>query len=604
MKKLKYLFLALIYLMFVLVTGCSGEVAPAKREAAPPKHKVILLGVDGLTEKVVNRLLRQKKLKNFQYLREHGSYGRIASIDPTASPALWTSMATGKKREEHGIINFEIPDQAGHNIAANSSHRKTKAIWNILSENNLQVGTIGYFTTWPVETVNGFMISDASIYPINKGFYPDYIQDIMKDVLAPYYNYDLNKLNEFAKISSAEQFKYFTPKLFKLLDKFGAELINDYQQLKNKQTYNNVRWKQYLEFFKSHRSVAEAIMDAAFVDHVRFEYAKKLYRNDLDFFALYLKGPDIVSHHNWGYYEPGSKTNPQDIRYYKDIIPNYYMFIDRVLGYFLQAADSDTIIILLSDHGFKKRQNALLFDLNKILNTMGYLDYGAEKQIKKDKIFDAKDYWWRDVRQRRLHVNLNHIYPNRNPAEDDLKLKQIASQLALIKVENTPLFEQIDFYPKKRSGLYLIKVDINKVFYKQSFSEGHPRLEESRIIINNRAYPLSRYFEYSLNEGQHATHDGVIKIMGPIIRPHNLIKGFSVLDVTPTVLRILNLPVGADMAGAVPTAIFTPEFLLTHPVRYIKSYDEINQPLKPTIPEKSPVDDKIKNQLRSLGYIQ
>jgi predicted AlkP superfamily phosphohydrolase/phosphomutase len=611
----------IFFLSCILLTFPSYSAGKSTPKAFSAKYKVILLGADGLTNSVIERLLKQNKLKNIRFVRSHGSYGRITSLDPIISPAIWTSIATGKKPKDHGIEHFRIKNDKGRMIVTNRFHRKTKTLWNILSENQMKVGMVGYFTTWPVEKVNGFMISDISVFPIDKGFYPPQIQDVIKEVLEPYIDYDLNHMDEIAPITLIEQLKYFTPRMLTYLDKLGSELTTGYLGLKSNTTYSTNESKQYSEFLKRNKTIYRVI-EAYLNDNIKYEYAKRMYKNDIDFFSLFLKGPDIASHKAWRYYEPDQDTPRSEIEAYKNIIPSYYVFVDKVLGYFLRVADQNTIIILVSDHGFKKTLR-LLIDINKVLNTMGYLYYDSDRKIKGDKIFDDRIFWGRHIQFRRLHVNLNNIYPNRDPNQDELKMKQIVSQLAAVSVGEFKLFSKINYYPGEHaglseklrnkfyeeadykpettSGLYSIEAFINKAFYTFDFMNNSGL--NGTIAINQRYYPLKNYFKL-INDSEHSLHDGVIHFMGPIIKSGNLIKGLSVLDVTPAILKILDMPVGADMAGITPTGIFKPEYLIEHPTRHIKSYDEINRPLQKTAPQKSPLEHKTAEQLRALGYIQ
>lgn len=623
MKALHYLIFILFCAILVFSVSYSRQNAPDNTpKDTPARQKVIMLGVDGFSEKVITELLQQKRLRNIQVLRKSGSYGRITSINPIFSPSIWTSIATGKKREDHGIVHFQIKDEKGRMMVTNNSHRKTKTLWNILSDHQMRSGLLGFFNTWPVEKINGFMISDLSIYPIENGCYPTQIEEVMKDVLAPYINYDSNRLNEFSQMPFEEEVKYFTPNMFKLLDQIGSQLINNYMEIKNKRIYSENEPEQYRDFFQNNELI-EQVVFAYFVDLIRFEYAKRLYNKNLDFFFLYLRGADIISHTSWQYYKPAPGTTGADIESYKDIIPNYYDFVDRVLGYFLEKADQNTTLILISDHGFKKKR-ALFFKINKILNILGYLDYGPDGEVKRDKIFDDRFKWERFVKFRRLHVYLSNLYPGRNTSQDEAKMKQIVDQLSAIRVGNLKLFEKINYYPGKHnslsplrkrklyknanenpqlaSGLYSIEAFVNGIFFSPDIQDD-PQFMDRTITIKGRSYPLKDCFEH-VHIGWHSLNDGIVYFLGPSIKPNYLIKGFSVLDVTPAILNILDMPIGADMAGGVPIGIFKPEFLIQHPIYFIKSYDEINQPLAKTTPQKSPVEHKTKDQLRALGYIQ
>jgi predicted AlkP superfamily phosphohydrolase/phosphomutase len=76
-----------------------------------------------------------------------GAAGQIATLHPPLSPMLWTSIATGKRPFKHGIHGFTepAPDGGGIRPITNLS-RKCKALWNILSQNDLRsTGGFGMF---------------------------------------------------------------------------------------------------------------------------------------------------------------------------------------------------------------------------------------------------------------------------------------------------------------------------------------------------------------------------------------------------------------------------------------------------------------------------
>jgi arylsulfatase A-like enzyme len=73
-----------------------------------------------------------------------------------------------------------------------------------------------------------------------------------------------------------------------------------------------------------------------------------------------------------------------------------------------------------------------------------------------------------------------------------------------------------------------------------------------------------------------------------------------VIDVPPTVLRAIGLPVAADFAGQTMTEIFTDAFLESHPAQTIPTWGE---PIEGEN-RASDVDEKLLDQLRALGYIE
>ncbi len=67
--------------------------------------------------------------------------------------------------------------------------------------------------------------------------------------------------------------------------------------------------------------------------------------------------------------------------------------------------------------------------------------------------------------------------------------------------------------------------------------------------------------------------EGVIFFLGKDIAPDRNITEMHIIDVTPTLLHYLGLPVGKDMDGVVNSAVFAKEFK-SEPVLYISSYEE------------------------------
>lgn len=67
----------------------------------PPK-RVVLLGWDGATWKIISYMLAKGEMPNLRRLLEYGAAGMLQT-DVAISPISWTTIATGKSRENHGI---------------------------------------------------------------------------------------------------------------------------------------------------------------------------------------------------------------------------------------------------------------------------------------------------------------------------------------------------------------------------------------------------------------------------------------------------------------------------------------------------------------------
>ncbi len=126
---------------------------------------------------------------------------------------------------------------------------------------------------------------------------------------------------------------------------------------------------------------------------------------------------------------------------------------------------------------------------------------------------------------------------------------------------------------------------------KVDLVERWQRGEQIRTIEGNKNVPWD-----------HAI-DGVYIMAGPgIIAGHEGPRA-SVVDVTPTLLAYLGIPVGEDMDGAPIRGLFEREFEGEHPVQYVATH-ETGEPRGDDTPLESPIDEGIKEKLRSLGYIE
>jgi len=241
------------------------------------------------------------------------------------SPSIWTSMATGKTPQKHGITNFAIYDEKLQEIVPyRSYHRKVKAIWNILSEKNRSVGIVNYMVTNPVEKVNGFMISHEF-----RKTYPETLMAALEkldtslpekfpytdDILADYY-YELNMLEVFSRYL-----------------------------MKNKPVDFFCLYLQKLDW----------------IQHNFWKYME----------------PEKFTDEVWG-------LTPEDISKYGTAIEDYYQAVDETLiGSLLENIDDDTIVIIASDHGFRPSKLAfsLSVDINRILEKAGLLHYKKDGNI-------------------------------------------------------------------------------------------------------------------------------------------------------------------------------------------------------------------------------
>ena len=143
--------------LLLAATACGG--------ASPGRGRVVVLGLDGVDPETVDLLVGEGKLPHFARLRQEGAYGRLHSERPLLSPIIWTTIATGKTPDVHGIGHFvAVNPQTGEELPVTSQMRKVKALWNIASEAERRVAVVGWWATWPAEQVRGEIVSDHTCY--------------------------------------------------------------------------------------------------------------------------------------------------------------------------------------------------------------------------------------------------------------------------------------------------------------------------------------------------------------------------------------------------------------------------------------------------------
>ena len=140
--------------------------------------KVLVVGLDGLEPKLVERLLRLGQLPNMARLQQRGGYARIATTDPAQTPVAWSTFATGVNPGGHGIFDFLRRDpktylpQLGLNRYQQKNSlvpprvvnlRRGQTVWQVLSDAGVPSVVLRCPCTYPPDEIHGRMLSGMGV---------------------------------------------------------------------------------------------------------------------------------------------------------------------------------------------------------------------------------------------------------------------------------------------------------------------------------------------------------------------------------------------------------------------------------------------------------
>lgn len=309
--------LLVVALLLATLSACSRHPPHATRMAS----KILVVGIDGLEPSLLDHLLKTDRLPTFRALIDSGSLTSIDCVVGTTSPVVWTTVATGVAPREHGITGFEV-----NGVPVASTLRSRPAFWNILSTFDIPVMTIGWMVTWPAETDGGTIVSDRAHW----GNFPAKVvpEDVIDTDQYRYRpaNYPLSFLSRFTNFP-------FNPE-FAALPKESP----DY-------TINFLLRRRLIDIYARDTIYASIALDL-------------LDQTQPDLLAVYFQGVDYVSHGFWQFMEPepfreeGWSVSSESAQQLGKIIPSYYEYVDELVGRILKKVDDETLVILLSDHGF------------------------------------------------------------------------------------------------------------------------------------------------------------------------------------------------------------------------------------------------------------
>ena len=316
-------------LALTVVLGC-GRGSPPDTSPQPP---LVVVAVDGLEWDVLLPLVRAGRLPHLAALMERGSWGLLETFQPTLSPVVWTTIATGKSPAEHGIAGFTLLAD-GERRLYQSGDRRTKAIWNIASEHEKRVAVIGWWASWPAEAVNGVCVTQRSALTggLAKG---GLLAGLERQVFPP----ERGPWVQAALESTEAELDPLRARLFGVApEKVGAL---------EARLYEHCLWSVRADRAYA-RLAAELLAE----------------EEPWDFLAVYLGSPDVIGHRFWRYRQPELFEHPPGaaaVEACGDWIERNAVWIDEQIGELARLAGERANLVVLSDHGMRAWQRSGTF---------------------------------------------------------------------------------------------------------------------------------------------------------------------------------------------------------------------------------------------------
>ena len=455
-------------------------------------EKVFIFGIDGaMPECIFEEWIDE--LPTIKKLMQQGCYAKLNSSIPPLSGAAWTSIVTGKSPSDTGIFEYIYRRNYSYNDfhVITSNNIKEKTIWQIASNKKSIICFVPL--TWPIKPFDGILIS---------GF-----------MTPPGFEIEFTNPKELKK-----EINYF----------LGEPLLIDVP------TFRNLSKK-------------EIIKQVYKVSSMHLNSIKYLLKNKKwDLFFSVINGSDRINHSFWRYFDKKHrKFNPDSE--FKEVLKNYYKFIDKKLGELIKLLDKNTRIIILSDHGITRMHNRI--NLNDWLVKEGYL-------ILKYPIKEKCKLKWSMVDWKKTKVFAVGAYDG----EIFINLKGREPQ-GIVKKENyEELINELEIKFKKIKGddnkILNTKVFVKKRDYSGKFIDIAP---DMIIYFDDLEYGVNTSLigNSSLWSPQTAigSDDAAHSQQGIFIMNKSKQKGnigeINIIDVAPTILNKLNIPIPKDMKGKI-----------------------------------------------------
>ncbi len=532
-------------------------------------RKIFCIGFDGATFDLIRPWAESGKLPTFKKLMDGGAWSELRSTVPPVTASAWSSFMTGKNPGAHGLFDFMRRRDGSYDLAPVSAlDRDGKTVWDLIGDAGKQVIVMNVPVTWPPQPVNGLLVTGMLTPRGTDNYtYPRALADELREHIGEYIVYSDEVYSKGRGEILLNALKYSADQRVKAAEYVLIKYPWDFFMLvfPETDTVSHGLWSAYDPTHHEH-DPAEA---ARFRDGI-LEIYQHLDALLARLIAKLNAQAVIASEANPLPHPPPSATGEG-------------------------RGGGDTTILLMSDHGHGPVRNFLY--VNNYLAQLGYLKFKPNLSIRakqftfrmgltpraiykmllamglgklrrtldkrrggrgllKRFFLSFNDVDWSRTRAYSIgyigevHINLRGREPQgivEPGAEYERTRDEIISHLRELKLpDDSPLVEYIWKKEEIYSGAHLAEApDI--LFL--------PRKLET-IAFGDFEFGSNKIIEPSYGVSSSHRMNGIFIASGAGVKNAGEFSGAQLIDLSPTILHLLGLPVPRDMDGRVLSEIF------------------------------------------------
>jgi predicted AlkP superfamily phosphohydrolase/phosphomutase len=454
-------------------------------------RKVFVVGLDCAEPTLVFERWRED-LPNFRRLMEGGIYGQLTSTIPAITVPAWASMMSSKDPGQLGFYGFRNRADYSYERMSIATSRAVKVdrVWDLLSRAGKRVVVAGVPQTYPVKPVNGCLISSfLTPSTLSEYTYPAELKHEISRVVDGEYMLDVPQFRTENKEHLLEQ-------IYALAD-------------------------------QHHKLVMHLMTSKAW-----------------DFFMHVDMGVDRVHHGFWKFFDESHPLYQPD-NPFENAIRDYYVHIDQQIGERLALLDQDTVVLVVSDHGGQPMMGGICF--NEWLKQEGYLtlEYQPDGIVPLEKCeidWQKTLAWGSGGYYARLFLNVKGREPDGviDPVDYHRVRDELAQRIANITDPEGQPIGSVAYKPEE------VYKAVNNIAPDLIVYLGNLRWRSVGSLGLNRIHTFENDTgpddANHAQEGLYIYYDPRRQVQGPGPKQH-------LMDVAPTILDLMGVPVPADMQG-------------------------------------------------------